>query len=64
MTTLLPDTVSTSPVPTDWTEGLVHELPHAAVEALAAGKLTIPTPAAASAMTVAKTLKSFLTLVP
>jgi hypothetical protein len=28
-----PDAVSTSPVPSDSTEGLVHELPHALVDA-------------------------------
>ena len=33
MTTLLPDTASASPVPSDWTVGLVHALPHAVVDA-------------------------------
>jgi hypothetical protein len=33
MVTLVPDAVSTWPVPTDWTDGLVQAEPHAVVDA-------------------------------
>jgi hypothetical protein len=51
MTTLLPDTASASPVPSDCTEGLVHAVPHAAVDAPAdRADRTLARPAAAAAI--------------